>query len=52
MLLSETAADDETAGKAPVLDADASRDVVALEGDAVVLTDDSAPEPRVMAQIA
>ena len=36
----------------PVLGADASKDVVVLEGDAVVLTDDSAPEPRVMAQIA
>ena len=52
MLLSETATDEETAGKPPVLGADASKDVVVLEGDAVVLTDDSAPEPRVMAQIA
>ena len=52
LLLSETAADDESAGKPPALDADATRDVVVLEEDAVVLTDDSAPEPRVMAQIA
>ena len=65
LLLSETAADDESAGKPPALDADATRDVVVLEEDAdatrdvvvleedaVVLTDDSAPEPRVMAQLA
>ena len=52
LLLSETAADGESDGKPPVLDADATRDVVVLEEDAVVLTDDSAPEPRVMAQIA